>query len=76
MAKSKKAPTRTTATTTPSPTDFDDVLHLIDAARGRAVAAVNQELIDLYWDIGEHISRKIVADGWGQGTVEVLAEYI
>jgi predicted nuclease of restriction endonuclease-like (RecB) superfamily len=62
--------------TTASPADFDDVLRLIDAARGRAVAAVNKELIDLYWNIGEYISRKIAAEGWGQGTVEALAEYI
>jgi transposase len=32
--------------TTASPADFDDVLRLIDAARGRAVAAVNKELIE------------------------------
>src|SRR5438270_3508713 len=56
--------------------DFDDVLRLIDAARGRAVAAVNKELIDLYWTIGEHISRRIAADGWGEGTVTALAEHI
>jgi hypothetical protein len=61
---------------TAPPAGFDDVLRLIDAARGRAVAAVNKELIDLYWDIGEHISRKIAAEGWGQGTVEALAEHI
>ena len=60
----------------PSPADFDDVLRLIDAARGRAVAAVNKELIDLYWSIGEHISRKIATGSWGDGTVEALAAYI
>lgn len=63
-------------TTVPSPTDFDVVLGLIDAARTRAVAAVNTELIDLYWRIGEHISRRIAADRWGEGTVEALAEFI
>jgi predicted nuclease of restriction endonuclease-like (RecB) superfamily len=55
---------------------FDEVLALIEAARVRAVAAVNTVLIDLYWSIGEYISRKIAADGWGQGTVAALAEYI
>src|SRR4051812_39472021 len=59
----------TAALAAPPPAEFDDVLRLIDAARGRSVAAVNKELIDLYWSIGEHISRKIAADGWGQGTV-------
>lgn len=33
-------------------------------------------LIDVYWQIGEHISRRITTDGWGQGTVQTLAEYI
>src|SRR5262249_28834357 len=66
----------TTALTAPAPADFDAVLRLIDAARGRAVAAVNQELIDLYWNIGEHISRKIATGTWGEGTVQALAEYI
>ena len=52
------------------------MLRLIEAARTRAVAAVNTALIDLYWSIGEHISRKIADEGWGQGTVRALAEAI
>jgi predicted nuclease of restriction endonuclease-like (RecB) superfamily len=82
MAK-KRNPPKTQATRrpagrpeAPSPTDFDIVLQLIEAARVRALAAVNTELIDLYWSIGEHISRRIEADGWGKGTVEALAEHI
>ncbi|HTU22448.1 MAG TPA: PDDEXK nuclease domain-containing protein [Gemmataceae bacterium] len=58
------------------PADFDEVLGLIDAARTRALAAVNTQLIDLYWKIGEHISRKIAAEGWGKGTVQALAGHI
>src|SRR5215813_3354377 len=73
--KKPKRPRPTTLTASPL-ADFDDVLRLIDAARGRAVAAVNKEMIDLYWNIGEHISHKIAADGWGQGSVEALAEHI
>lgn len=68
--------TKPPATNTPSAADFDVVLGLIDAARSRAVAAVNTTLIDLYWSIGEHISQKIANDGWGQGTVNALAEFI
>jgi predicted nuclease of restriction endonuclease-like (RecB) superfamily len=52
------------------------VLRLIEAARTRAVAAVNTTLIDLYWNVGEFISLKIADDGWGKGTVESLAETI
>lgn len=60
----------------PAPVDFDEILRLIEAARTRAIAAVNTTLIDLYWTIGEHISRKIAQDGWGQGTVEALSNTI
>ena len=76
MAKPKKPPSRTTALTAPASADFEEVLCLIDAARRRAVAAVNKELIDLYWSIGEHISSKIVAGSWGEGTVTALAAAI
>jgi hypothetical protein len=54
--------------------DFDAVLGLIEAARTRAVAAVNTALIDLYWNIGEYISRRIAAHGYGQATVMDLSE--
>jgi predicted nuclease of restriction endonuclease-like (RecB) superfamily len=57
-------------------TDFDVVLSLIAAARARAFVAVNTALIDLYWQIGEHIGQRIAADRWGERTVEALAEYI
>jgi predicted nuclease of restriction endonuclease-like (RecB) superfamily len=56
--------------------DFDVVLGLIEAARMRAVTAVNTTLIDLYWNIGEYISGKIAAEEWGKGTVAALAETI
>ena len=29
-----------------------------------------------YWRISLHIRRKIAEEGWGQGSVAVLAEYI
>ncbi|HKA28081.1 MAG TPA: DUF1016 N-terminal domain-containing protein, partial [Candidatus Binatia bacterium] len=48
-------------------TAFDEVVHLIQEARRRALQTVNAELIDLYWRVGEAISRRIAKDGWGQG---------
>jgi predicted nuclease of restriction endonuclease-like (RecB) superfamily len=60
----------------PPQAGFDEVLQLIDSARARAVAAANTMLIELYWNIGEHISRRVAAEGWGQGTVGALAEHI
>jgi predicted nuclease of restriction endonuclease-like (RecB) superfamily len=64
------------ATGQPSPADFDVVLGLIEAARTKAIATVNTTLIELYWSIGQYISRKTAEEGWGKGTVETLAETI
>jgi predicted nuclease of restriction endonuclease-like (RecB) superfamily len=55
---------------------FAEIAGLIQAARQRAFHAVNTTLIDLYWQIGEYISRRISEDGWGKGTVTALAAYI
>jgi len=57
-------------------TAFDEVVHLIQEARRRALQTVNAELIDLYWRVGEAISRRIAKDGWGQGTVAELSAHI
>ncbi|MBI2807177.1 MAG: DUF1016 domain-containing protein [Planctomycetes bacterium] len=60
----------------PARAGFDAMLGMIETARTRAMAAVNNALIDLYWNIGEHISRRIDEDGWGHATVEELAVYV
>jgi predicted nuclease of restriction endonuclease-like (RecB) superfamily len=73
---SKRIITAGDVTALPSQADFGVVLGLIEAARTKAVAAVNTTLIDLYWNIGQYISRKIANDGWGQGTVETLAQTV
>ena len=63
--------------TLPTPqSDFNEILGLITAAKQRAVQVVNTTLIDLYWQVGEVISRKIAGAEWGDGVVEQLAEHI
>ena len=49
---------------------------MIHAARGRALSAVNSALVDLYWQVGEYISRKLETATWGEGVVDALAIYI
>jgi predicted nuclease of restriction endonuclease-like (RecB) superfamily len=73
---SKQSIVRGEPTDLPSQIDFDVVLGLIEAARTKAVAAVNTTLIDLYWSIGQYISQKTADEGWGKGTVETLAQNI
>jgi predicted nuclease of restriction endonuclease-like (RecB) superfamily len=76
----KKSPGRNLVkspkTSAPSQIDFDVVLGLIDAARKRVFARVNNELVSLYWQIGEYISDRVSGEGWGRGTVDALAGYV
>jgi predicted nuclease of restriction endonuclease-like (RecB) superfamily len=55
---------------------FTEVAQLITTARQRAFQAVNTTLIELYWQVGEYISRKIEAAEWGDGVVTQLADYL
>ena len=56
--------------------DFSEISRLIATAKQRAVQAVNTTLIELYWQIGERISRRIAASEWGDGVVTQLARYL
>ena len=60
----------------PEPDGFAEVVALIATSQQNAYRAVNTALIDLYWQVGEYISRKIEAAEWGAGTVENLARFI
>ena len=55
---------------------FREIIGLIAAARHRAFQAVNTELIELYWRVGQYISRKLESAAWGEGVVDELARYI
>ena len=55
---------------------FHEVTNLIEVARQKAFQAINTALIDLYWHVGETISRKIKSAEWGDGVVDQLAAYI
>lgn len=55
---------------------FNEVLALIQGARQQAIQAVNTRLIELYWQVGCHISRKIESAEWGDAVVSQLAEHL
>jgi predicted nuclease of restriction endonuclease-like (RecB) superfamily len=57
-------------------TSFTEIVQLIATAKQRAIQAVNTSLIDLYWQVGEIISRKIESAEWGDGVVNQLADHI
>lgn len=55
---------------------FKDIIQLIKESRSNAIRAVNTELINLYWNIGEYISKKIEKSEWGDSVVTDLAKHI
>ena len=55
---------------------FAEVVGLIQQSRQRAYQAVNSELVGLYWQIGEYISRKLATAEWGEGVVDRLAGHL
>lgn len=55
---------------------FTDIVLLIKQSRNTAIRAVNAELINLYWNIGEYISKKIEQSEWGDSVVAELANFI
>jgi predicted nuclease of restriction endonuclease-like (RecB) superfamily len=73
IAKRKKVTRRTAVSNERA---FGEIIELIATSRHHAFQAVNTELIDLYWRVGEYISRKLETAAWGESVVEELAHYI
>ena len=38
-------------------------------AQQRAIFAANEELLRMYWDLGQMLNQAKNADGWGKGTL-------
>lgn len=45
---------------------FSEIILLIKQAQSKAIKAANTELIALYWQIGEHISKRIETEELGE----------
>ena len=56
--------------------DFLNLIELIQRARTRALSAVNSELVNLYWQVGQYVSMRLEQATWGDATVVELAQYI
>jgi predicted nuclease of restriction endonuclease-like (RecB) superfamily len=59
-----------------SNTEFEQVILLIEEARNRAFQKVNEELVLLYFKVGNLVSEKVSAGAWGENTVGDLATFI
>lgn len=59
-----------------NPRQFDEIIHIIENARRRALKAVNAELIQMYWKIGEYLSELCAASSFGDKVIDEVANYI
>ena len=59
--------------TTDYPAFLIEVKARIRSAQYQALRAVNNELLALYWDLGESIHQKQEVLGWGKAVVQTLA---
>jgi hypothetical protein len=57
-------------------TEFSEVLGIIRSGRAKAYEAVNVALIETYWAVGAHLSRKVAEASWGKGIVLDLADWL
>lgn len=56
--------------------DFDKIYQLILDAQSKTWHQVNQQLMQLYWQIGEYLAEKAEKEAWGKNVVEELAHYL
>ena len=60
----------------PSANDFGAVISIIENAKGRALTAVNAELINMYWEVGEYLSELCAESTYGDKVIDDVANYI
>ena len=54
--------------------DFGAVILIIENAKGRALKAVNAELINMYWDVGEYLSKLCAKSSFGDKVIDEVAD--
>ena len=56
--------------------EFEEITTIIDRSREKVFRSINRELIDMYWEIGKHISKKVKTGKWGKSVVKEFADFI
>lgn len=56
---------------TSQPNQFDEIVAIIEKAKSRALKAVNAELIQMYWNVGEYLSNLCTNSNFGDKVIAV-----
>ena len=55
---------------------FDEIISIIDNARTRTLKAVNAELIQVCWSVGEYLSVRCANSGFGDKVIDEVASFV
>ncbi len=55
---------------------FDEIIHIIQTSRDRALKAVNAEMIQMYWNVGAYLSKLCAEANFGDKIIDEVAAYI
>lgn len=56
--------------------DFNTIISIIENAKNRALKAVNTELIHMYWEVGQYLSKLCENSSFGDKVIDEVANYI
>ena len=56
--------------------NFDTIVKLIEKRKGNAYRKVNEELISLYWEVGEFLSELASKSNYGDKVIDKASEYM
>ena len=56
--------------------EFAYIDSIISAHTNSAIAKVNAEALQTYWEVGEYISQRLKSSAWGSHIVDELADYL
>ena len=56
--------------------DFSAVFSIIKEHRQNAYRRINEELVTMYYEIGEFLSKKIESEKWGSKIIDTLSKSI
>ena len=54
---------------------FEEVINIIEQAKENAYRKVNEELVNMYWQVGCYISEKASSASYGDAFVDSLADF-
>lgn len=56
--------------------NYSSIISIIEAAKHRAIKAVNAELINMYWEVGKYLSSLVAESSFGDKVIDEVAAYI